>query len=103
MLVYFENRLQRRKFRQAAGRILVIIALSFPVSFDSQGAPAPAARENVATNSNGVSVENSPSLPPPVPSATKTKAGFLAAAGLVILSLLILACGLALLRAFKQR
>jgi hypothetical protein len=38
----------------------------------------------------------------PIPSHTKRKAGFLAGAGLAILSLLALAVGLALVRTFKR-
>jgi len=44
-----------------------------------------------------------PAPPQPVEPGAKRKAGFLAAAGLAILSLLVLATGLALLRAFRQR
>jgi hypothetical protein len=41
--------------------------------------------------------------PAPAHRPAKKKAGFLAAAGLAVLSLLVLAAGLALLRAFRQR
>jgi hypothetical protein len=44
-----------------------------------------------------------PVPPDPTEAPRKRKAGFLAAAGLIILSLLVLATGLALLRAFRQR
>jgi hypothetical protein len=41
--------------------------------------------------------------PEPAPAPHKRKAGFLAAGGLVVLSLLVLATGVALVRAFRRR
>ena len=78
--------------------ILVAPTLWLPIHFDAQ-----AATEHSGANTNVTSASASPPISHPVASPAKTKAGFLAGAGLVILSLLILAPGLALVRTFKQR
>ncbi len=72
-----------------------LIAMPVPRGRNSHFA---AIESNPATRKSGVSPSPEPLDPP-----KKRKAGFLAAAGLVILSLLVLAAGLALLRAFRQR
>jgi hypothetical protein len=61
---------------------------------------AAAAAEDTATNTTDL---QRTTRPPPVDSHTRSKAGFMAGAGLAILSLLLLAAGLALLRAFRHR
>ena len=63
-------------------------------------APAMGAPPASATNTPNPQQTTQPA---PVDSHTRSKAGFMAGAGLAILSLLILAAGLALLRAFRQR
>jgi hypothetical protein len=56
---------------------------------------------DAATNTSAVRTPRP--NPSPVDARTRSKARFMAGAGLVVLSLLILAAGLALLRAFRQR
>ena len=91
--------------RRAVRIALLALALCGPVTLRAQ-APLP---EVAATSQIGVADTNLPranhspvnrqtSAPPP----TKRKAGILAGAGLVALSLLLLAAGLALARTFKQ-
>lgn len=68
---------------------------------------APPATQNIAalgganTNQTAKPVSTPPPRPP-IPTTTKRKAGFMAGAGLAILSLLALAAGLALVRTFKR-
>jgi hypothetical protein len=58
---------------------------------------AAASNEPLATSKTPRSIEA------PVTESTKTKARFLGAFGLVIISILVLATGIALLRTFRQR
>lgn len=83
--------------------VLVAVSLLAPVKLKSQDA----AREKTvfviaaapATNPATTSSKAVPGVPIP---PERRKAGFLAGAGLAILSLLALAAGLALVRAFKR-
>lgn len=77
--------------------ILLVLTLCLPMRFNAQTA---AAATSADTNLPRASA---PPVPGPRASQTRTKAGFLAGAGLAVLSLLILAAGLALVRTFKQR
>ena len=83
--------------------LLMILVLFSPARLDLHSAQITSGGENVAAMTNATPGKSSPVAARTIPPETKTQAGFLAAAGLVILSLLILAAGLALLRAFKQR
>ena len=84
--------------------MLVSLVLGTPL------APAEQTTAPVSNAANAVSVAtNQPanSVPAPLPDSPispekKRKAGFLAGAGLAILSLLALAAGLALVRTFKR-
>ena len=96
-MLVFSTTLWPGPSRRAAGLILIAPTLLLPAPFNGE-----AATERVGANTNVASASVSP-VSDPVDSHTKTKAGFLAAAGLVILSLLVLATGLALVRTFKQR
>jgi hypothetical protein len=97
------------KFYQAARCALVMplvaLLLLTPPWLRAQTSAPPtqsaAAAAKLVTNQPA---KNTPAPPSgtPLPAAAKRKAGFLAGAGLVILSLLALAAGLALVRTFKR-
>jgi hypothetical protein len=97
------------KFDQARRCALVVpliaLLLLTPPLIRAQTSTSPtqsvAAARIVVANQPAKNVAAPPSGTP-LPTATKRKAGFLAGAGLAILSLLALAAGLALVRTFKR-
>ena len=95
----------RSTCRRALGVLLLgAMFLGAPLTFARPSFTPPvllAAAEIAATNRAPAGLRTSPSGSP-LPAATKRKAGFLAGAGLAILSLLALAVGLALVRTFKR-
>lgn len=105
MLVHWARILPGRRVRQAAGIFLAALTLFSPPLLDAQAATSGLATGErvVAESTNRPADGKSPRSSTPVASHTRSKAGFLAGAGLIILSLLVLAFGLALLRTFKQR
>ena len=103
-----QGSLWRRLGRAARPPLLALLLVStLPVvssAFDSWTIRAVAAAPGDANASaTNVATKENPAERPPARKPAKAKAGVLAAAGLVTLSLLVLAAGLALVRAFKQR
>ena len=92
--------------RRAVAATLLALALCAPLMRSAETT----APRLVVTNRASAEMTNwpvakisPPSVETPMPAPAKRKVGILAGAGLIALSLLALAVGLALLRAFKQR
>ena len=67
------------------------------------GVIALAAAPNAGATNEVVTNTARSNIPAPARSRTRTKAGVLAAGALIAITILIVACGLALLSSFKQR
>jgi hypothetical protein len=81
--------------------LLMFATLLVPAQQPTSSISNVASSAAVATNQPTKNI-SAPLPGSPIPSHTKRKAGFLAGAGLAILSLLALAAGLALVRTFKR-
>jgi hypothetical protein len=97
------KRSKQRCARYGALAVLATASLLAPLRLHAQNESGRMAIYAAAAAPTNVAVRDS-RVPQgvPIPTPEKRKAGFLAGAGLAILSLLALAAGLALVRAFKR-